>query len=168
VAVVLAVAGSTLALFAASRAWVVTETPRPDPLPPVRATTSGRDAVPWATAMAFVGLAGGIALLATRRLGRLVVGAVLVLAGAVMIAGGIAGWAAPGEPYEQVRVHGIWPAATLLGGVAVLVAGVLAVARGRRWAAMGARYDAPGADRAGTDDATGAWDALDRGEDPTA
>jgi hypothetical protein len=166
-AVLLAVLGSALALFAASRNWVVIETRRPAPLPPVRETISGRDSVPWAAAMAFVGLAGGIALLATKRLGRLVVGLVVALAGAIMVAGGIAGWSTSGADYEQVTVTELWPAASIVGGLAALAAGALAVARGRRWAEMGAKYDAPGAAKVAEDDA-GIWDALDRGEDPTA
>jgi uncharacterized membrane protein (TIGR02234 family) len=165
--VLLAAAGGAVALLAASRNWVITETPRPDPLPPVREELSGRDTVPWATAMAFVALAGGLALLATRRIGRLVVGVVLGLAGAVMIAGAFAGWTTTGTPPERVEVHALWPAVTLIGGMAALAAGVLAVARGRRWAAMGAKYEAPGVPREPADDAPGIWDALDRGEDPT-
>jgi len=167
VAVVLAVLGSGLALYAASRTWVVTVTPRPEPLPPIRETTSGRDAVPWAAAMAFVGLAGGIALLATRRIGRLVVGALVGLSGAIMVAGGVNGLLTSGASFERVDVNGLWPAVTVLGGVLALVAGVLAVVRGRRWAEMGSKYEAPGAARA-ADDEAGLWDALDRGEDPTA
>jgi uncharacterized membrane protein (TIGR02234 family) len=165
VAVVLAVLGGGLALFAASRTWVVIETPRPAPLPSVEETRSGRDAVPWAAAMAFVGLAGGIALLATKRIGRLVVGAIVALSGAVMIAGGVAGWRTTGETFQDVEVAVLWPAASIVGGVAALLAGVLAVARGRHWAQLGAKYDAPGTAKPAENDV---WDALDRGEDPTA
>jgi len=167
VAVLLAVLGSAIALFAASRNWVVIETRRPDPLPPVREIRSGRDAVPWAAAMSFVGLAGGIALLATKRLGRLLVGVVVALSGAIMVAGGVAGWLTDGADYQQVTVTHLWPAASVVGGLAAFVAGALAAARGHRWAAMGAKYDAPGAAKPLEDDA-GVWDALDRGEDPTA
>jgi hypothetical protein len=163
VAVVLAVLGSGLALYAASRTWVVIETPRPEPLPPVREVQSGREAVPWAAAMAFVGLAGALALLATQRLGRLVVGALLALAGGIVVAGGLAGWRTGGASFQQVEITEVWPVVSVLGGGATLVAGILAVARGRRWAAMGAKYDAPG----GTEPSD-TWDALDRGEDPTA
>ncbi len=123
VAVLLAVLGSAIALFAASRNWVVIETRRPDPLPPVREIRSGRDAVPWAAAMSFVGLAGGIALLATKRLGRLLVGVVVALSGAIMVAGGVAGWLTDGADYEQVTVTHLWPAASVVGGLAAFVAG---------------------------------------------
>jgi uncharacterized membrane protein (TIGR02234 family) len=175
VAVLLAAVGSGLALYAASRAWVITEVARPQPLPPVVAESSGRDVVPWAAAMAFVGLAGGIALPATRRLGRVVVAAVVAFAGAVMVAGALAGWATGAGPGERVEVRGAWPALFLAGGAAALAAGTLAIVRGRRWAAMGERYEAPGGaaparsdgPAPARDDATGLWDALDRGEDPT-
>jgi len=167
VAVVLAVLGSALALLAASRTWVVIETQRPEPLPPVRETLSGRDAVPWAAAMAFVGLAGGVALLATKRIGRLLVAILVALAGAIMVAGGVAGYLTSGESFEQVDVSAVWPGTSLVGGVAAFLAGALAVVRGRRWAAMGAKYDAPGTARP-TDDPAGMWDALDKGQDPTS
>jgi len=166
-ALVLAVAGSALALYAASRTWVVTETPRPRPLPPLREVTTGRDAAPWVTATALVGLAGGVALLAARRTGRIVVGLVLAVAGLGMAAGGITGWAAEtGSGRADVRL--LWPAACLLAGGSVVLAGVLAVARGRRWATMGAKYAAPGTDPpACHDSAAVLWGSLDRGEDPT-
>jgi uncharacterized membrane protein (TIGR02234 family) len=163
IAVVLATVGSALALLAASRTWVEIDTARPAPLPAVHEARSGRDVVPWAAAMAFVGLAGGVALLATRRFGRLLVGALVALAGAIMVAGGVAGWLTTGESFQRVDVSPLWPAVMVLGGVCALVAGGLAVVRGRQWAAMGAKYEAPGS-AAGPSDA---WDALDRGEDPT-
>ena len=166
-AVLFAVLGSALALFAASRNWVVIETSRPDPLPPVRETISGREEVPWAAAMAFVGLAGGIALLATKRFGRLIVGVIVALSGAIMVAGGVAALLTEGASYETVAVTELWPAVSIVGGLGAFAAGVLAVVRGHRWAEMGAKYDAPGGPKETEDDA-GVWDALDRGEDPTA
>jgi uncharacterized membrane protein (TIGR02234 family) len=63
-------------------------------------------------------------------------------------------------------------AAGLLGAAA----GLLVVARGRQWPGMGRRYErsgssptAPSPARAQTDEdrAQAAWQALDRGEDPT-
>lgn len=167
VALLLAGAGSALALYASGRAWVVIETPRPEPLRPWRDVSTGRDAAPWVAAAAVVGLAGAVALLATRRVGRVVVGAVLAVAGAAMAAGGAAGWVHEGGA-AWAETSLLWPAACLLGGISVVVAGVLAAVRGRRWATMGEAYAAPGAERpARHQGAAAVWDSLDRGEDPT-
>ncbi len=74
-----------------------------------------------------------------------------------------------------------WPAVCLFGGLLVLAAGGLVLVRGPRWRSLDARYEAPGAaTRAATPAATAdpdvgsppaeraLWEALDRGEDPTA
>jgi hypothetical protein len=57
------------------------------------------------------------------------------------------------------------------GGVLLALSGALLALRGPRWSALSARYEAPAARAAerptGPGDA-GTWDALDRGEDPTA
>ena len=58
-----------------------------------------------------------------------------------------------------------WPVTALLGGLAVVVGGLWVGASGHRWPHMGARYDrTESRGRTGSNDA---WDALDRGEDPT-
>lgn len=72
-----------------------------------------------------------------------------------------------------------WPALCLVGGLLTGAGGALTALRGAGWPAMGARYDRP-ARRVATEPGpaaagpvtgrrtTEAWDALDRGEDPTA
>ena len=58
-----------------------------------------------------------------------------------------------------------WPVTALLGGLAVVAGGLWVGASGHRWPHMGARYDrTESRGRTGSNDA---WDALDRGEDPT-
>jgi Tryptophan-associated transmembrane protein (Trp_oprn_chp) len=162
-AVILCVAGAGLALFAATRTWLVEVTPRPAPLPELRAPRTGGDLVPWLPGLAVVGLAGGGALLATRGAVRRGVGGLLAVAGL-----GIAGGAA--AALSDATARG-WPVLCVLGGVMLMVAGIAAVVRGREWPALGARYDRraapPPATRAGTADTVAAWEALDRGEDPT-
>lgn len=92
-----------------------------------------------------VALAGIVGIVATRTWGRVAVGIALVLAGAAAAV--------------TTRVLAV-------GGGAILCAtGVLVALRGPRWSALGARYDAP-SERPVTD--TDLWDALDRGDDPTA
>jgi hypothetical protein len=67
-----------------------------------------------------------------------------------------------------VRAGTGWVVATLAGGVLLALVGALVVVRGGDWAGLGSSYDAPGAapEPPVTDKAV--WDALDRGDDPTA
>lgn len=93
---------------------------------------------PWA----LVALAGAVAILATRRWGRVPVGLVLAASGGIAASDGAG------------RV-------ALAAGVLLVAVGLWTAVRGTSWPALGARYDAPQR----RDDA---WAALDRGEDPTA
>jgi hypothetical protein len=160
-----AVIGGALAFYATGRTWVSHSVTRPAPLPPQVVHSTGRELAGWATASALVAMAGGLALLATRGRPRLVVAALIALAGVGVVVGGIRGLS------DGSSV--LWPAICGLVGLLVLAAGVLAMARSRTWSAMGARYDAPSA-RAKAAGPTGPdappaalWDALDRGDDPT-
>ncbi|MFI6264200.1 Trp biosynthesis-associated membrane protein [Micromonospora sp. NPDC051006] len=173
-AVLLSLAGAGLALWAATRTWSVELTVRPTPLPPERTTHSGGGLLPWLPALAVVGLAGGGAVLATRGRLRQLLGVLLALLGVAVAVGGgyglLAGFA--GAMNRQ------WPALCLLGGLMAAAGGLLTALRGRGWPAMGARYERPArVEPAGPvapppgpvagRRTTEAWDALDRGEDPT-
>ncbi|WP_247685470.1 Trp biosynthesis-associated membrane protein [Micromonospora sp. C31] len=173
-AVLLCVAGAGLALWASTRTWAVELTARPTPLPPVRDARTGAGLLPWLPALALVGLAGGGAVLATRGRARRLLGGLLCGLGVAVAAGGGYGLVAAFD--GEVARH--WPAICLLGGVLATAGGLLTALRGRRWPAMGARYerrpagDSAPAARGGAGRVTGrhtteAWDALDRGEDPT-
>jgi uncharacterized membrane protein (TIGR02234 family) len=88
-----------------------------------------------------------------------------------------------GLPVLGVEVSG-WPWLAVAGGVLVALAGLVGLLAGRRWPDRGARYDrapdeggsAPGpegddggpGDERPEDGAAAVWDALSRGEDPTA
>ncbi len=172
-AVLACVVGALLALFAATRVWVEQVHVQSAPLPPLHLRHTGTSEVPWLSALALVALAGAGALLAARGGLRTVLGAVVVLAGLGVLAGGGYGMAS----VAHVRMY--WPLACVLAGLLICVAGVLAVARGRTWPAMGARYERPGpvaplspaedqVQRIGPSPSDVAmWDALDRGEDPS-
>ncbi|WP_433125912.1 Trp biosynthesis-associated membrane protein [Micromonospora sp. CA-240977] len=177
-AVLLCLVGAGLALWAATRTWSVELTVRPAPLPPVRDTRSGAGLLPWLPALALVTLAGGGAVLATRGRPRQVLGALLGVLALAVAAGGGYGLVADGVVNRQ------WPVLCLLGGVLAAAGGLWTAVRGAGWPAMGARYERPtrtaprvaptptGAPEPPTPMAgrrtTEAWDALDRGEDPTA
>ena len=168
-AVLLCLAGSALALFAVSRTWVTYSDPRQLTIHDVVRPESGAHVAPEVRALAFVGLAAVAAVAATRSWGRILVGALLAVTGAVVVlrvgdllAGGLATGA---EAHE----HLAWPWLALLGGLLMAAGGGLVAVRGRRWAALSSSYQVPAAREAAaepTDKST--WDALDRGDDPTA
>ena len=184
-ALLLDLVGAAGALLVATRHWQTIATPRPAPLPDDVLDLSGRtvDAAP--TALALVGLAGVVAVLATRGLARRVVGGVLVLVGlglvwrAIASAGGVSTRRARSLVNEHrptvdvstavphVTAHAVWPALTVTGGVLVAVAGALIVWRGHRWQVMSARYEAQPTQADPARTAATLWTKLDRGEDPT-
>lgn len=144
---------------------------------------SGRDLAPLGAAMGWVGLAAIAALLATRTWGRRVTGAVVLLAGGAAGVTGVAFGltevatggggtfvaAALGEESAagatSVSISAWWVLA-ILSGLAMLACGLLALLEGPAWPRLGARYSRPDA-AASAPSAAAAWDALDRGEDPT-
>lgn len=160
-AVLACLAGAGLGLYAATRVWTVDLGARPAPLPPLADERSGAALAPWLPALALVGLAGAGALVATRGAGRRAVAVLLLLVGVGLVAGGGYGLGV------VAGARAVWPAACLLGGVLVAGAGVAALRRGRGWPALGSRYERrPPVTRGDTP--AELWDALDRGEDPTA
>lgn len=179
------VAGGALGLVASARTWGAAAVD--DGLVTTTVQVSGRELVPLGPAVALLALAAVVAVPATRRTGRRLVGAVLATAGLVTAA-----WAAvvttdltartaqwvgsSGGDVTGVQTAPAW--AVLATAAAVLIAGTgLAVLiRGAGWPALGRRYerraarlDPPAAGdpsdlRAGRE----TWDAMDRGEDPTS
>jgi uncharacterized membrane protein (TIGR02234 family) len=177
-AVLLCVVGAGLALWAVTRTWSVVVTLRTG-LPELRHESSGTDSAPLVLGLALVGLAGAGALLATRGVARRVLGALLMLAGAGMAVSAVAGRAGIDEGAGAAATA--WAVLCAAGGMLVLAGGWQAVRHGHEWPGMGARYErnvtaapvgsvASGDDSAGDGpvDARSAWDALDRGHDPTA
>ncbi|MBM7787523.1 Trp biosynthesis-associated membrane protein [Tenggerimyces flavus] len=160
----LVLVGSALALLASTQVWLSAGVP-------VQGAT-GRTMSSGAFALALVGLAGLVAVFATRGVARRVVGVLVVLAGAGLVWMSVWGWgwvavdtdpgiAADPQPWGPTA----WPWVSVAGGVLVLLGGLLTVLRGGRWPGMSSRYDRPSSQtRSGEDDT---WRALDRGEDPT-
>jgi hypothetical protein len=135
------------------------------PLPSQKVT--GAAVLPWAPALALVGLAGAGALLAVRDRVRAVLSALLVAAGLPLAIGGVYIVAAG-------RGHPLWALVCGVAGLVIVHAGMRALLRGSSWPALGSRYERPAAEpveyveRGGPSRSDVAmWDALDRGEDPT-
>lgn len=162
-------AGAGMVLLAGGQPWSEVADPTVSVSPSITAPLEGQAVAPVARALGYVALAGVVALLATRRIGRTLVGVLLVFAGVGI---GLASlfWTAEApvltgdaaEPLDRT----FWPWVSLAGGGLVLLAGIGAAVRGRRWSAMGSAYDSPAGRPERTSD--DAWAALDRGEDPTA
>ncbi|MEU7744868.1 Trp biosynthesis-associated membrane protein [Nonomuraea sp. NPDC049158] len=166
--------GCVLVLVAAGRAWVtnvrVTGTG-------AVAVPSGGDLSPVLTPLALAGLAGLVAVLATKGIGRRVIGVLLALCG---VGAGLGAWRAAGgsgvlswlRERNVMRATGaiqwdvvaLWPVVCGLGAVLMVAGGVIAVVRGGGWAGMSARYTR---ERPETTGDRSMWDALDRGDDPT-
>ena len=175
-AVTACLTGAGLALLAVTRTWSVTVEQRTG-LSDLRTERTGAEAEPWLIGLALVALAGTGALLATRGGVRRGLGVLLTLVGAGIAVGAVLARVrtAPGEAGTAAL---LWPVACVIGGAVVAVGGVLAARHGHLWAAMSARYDRrPPVAAEETTTAAGTtpdsqsrafWDALDRGDDPTA
>ena len=193
-------AGAGLAIWAATRTWSLTIQARPG-MSDLRTARTGADLEPWLIGLALVALAGTGALLATHGWVRRLLGGLLTLVGAGVVAGAVAGRA--GLAVGAAGGGGtLWPVACALGGAIIAAGGLTAARLGHRWPGMSARYErgrvppletkpgapsgplaaagrktaVPAAGRktaapASPDrplDHRTAWDALDRGDDPTA
>ncbi|MEV0560265.1 Trp biosynthesis-associated membrane protein [Dactylosporangium sp. NPDC050588] len=153
-------AASAVVLFAATRHWDAVMTHQVSPLPPMTEYRTGSELSPWLPALGAVGLAGAGALLATRGRLRTIVGGLLALAG-IGIVGAV-------TEALQHHIDVGWPIVTIVAALVVVVAGGVAIRSSDTWPEMGARYDRPTARTAAKAPQTELWDALDRGEDPTA
>ena len=180
-AVLLCLAGSGLALFAVTRDWVEIAVHESLTIRRVAEGSDGTRNAGIVKALAIVGLVGVPAIAATRRWGRVLLG--LLLAGCGGIIAGRVGVMltdfrreagrcsdqAKCVAYDITASHPAWAVLTVIGGLLLLAGGLLVAVRGRRWAALSSSYEAPSAEPVelpATD--KGTWDALDRGDDPTA
>lgn len=188
VVIVVLLLGSVGILVAYNATWAVAQVPvfagaGSDAAPGREVALTGRDLVPLGAAMGWVGLAAIAALLATRTWGRRVTGL------AVLIAGGVSGVTGVAFAFTEVASGGggafveaalgartdavptsvsvsAWWVMAIVAGLALMACGLLAVIEGPSWPRLGARYARPSTGAAPSAAAT--WDALDRGEDPTA
>jgi uncharacterized membrane protein (TIGR02234 family) len=172
-------AGSGIVLLAAAQAWARAAFAPPPPLPASHVAVTGHELVPAATALGLAALGCLVALVATRGMARRAVGILLAIIG-VIIAVAAATSVGHAHLAAAAAAHSLgpassprlemaafpWWAAAAVGGIVLAAAGVLAAWRGTRWPGMSGRYDRAPAQARGGDPAA-AWDALDRGADPT-
>lgn len=178
-------AGAMLMWYALGQNWATVTVGMPDPTPDSHETITGLDLMAEAGIAPWFALGSMAGFYATRRVGRVVIGALLIwMSGAVAwgmwdeltpetLTGPYQGRGA--EEVTLTAVHHGWWALALAGTALIFIAGAFACVRGAAWPRMGARYDrarsrtpapAPGATRSsGPEDM---WAALDAGADPTA
>jgi uncharacterized membrane protein (TIGR02234 family) len=106
--------GAAVVLVAARQGWARVVTIEPRPLPAVSVAVRGQDVLPATGALGLAALAGLAAVLATRRLARRVVGGLLVVFGAAIIA-----VAAPPLTTARLRAAATHPATSVTGGSTV-------------------------------------------------
>lgn len=143
---------------------------------------TGTDLAPVAVTCALVAVAGAVAVVATRGLGRRLVGVLLVAVALVLVGGPLQVLADPAGAARRplavladgaavaprsASVAWWWCALAAVGGLAVLTGAALTVARSAGWPVMSARYDAQAGPRRTPRAAADDWARLDRGEDPT-
>ena len=156
----LVAAGALLGFLGASRPWVHAQVS--GLVAGGDLTATGRQAAGIVPSVALVALAGGVAVLTTRRVGRTVAGTLLMVAGAAAAATSVGVLRTPasavasvivtatgraGETDAAVTLTG-WPWVGVASGVLVALAGVLAVARARDLGGLSSRFDAPAAGEA--------------------
>ncbi len=149
---------------------------------------TGAQVAPWLGGVALLALAGVAALVATGGVLRRVVGVLLVLVGAGVLAFGLS--ALVTDPYatdapasalpqppsgasvDELRYQPTQrtpaPLLPVAGAGVLLAVGALVAVRERRLPRLGSRYAAPGERPVERDPDRAAWRELDAGRDPTA
>lgn len=108
--------------------------------------------LPWLSVAVVLGI------VATRGWGRVIAAAILFLAGLAAVGVGISLLVTDSASTSVVG---------LSGGLLLAAVSAWAMVRGRGWPAMGQRYDRSSGPTTTTTSRRAAWDALDRGQDPT-
>lgn len=170
------VIGAALLLLGYSMPWANAEIPMVTGGPAsTTVALNGHDVLPLASMAGWIAAAGLAGIIATRTWGRLIIGAIVALAGAgstvaaawfgVASAGLVqaAAESHAGEPLPALTGAQVtwWWIPTLLASLLVLAAGLMTCVRGRTWPGLGRKYDRS-TPRQLTD-----WQALDLGQDPT-
>lgn len=175
------VAAGGLALFAASRIWLVATQSRQAPLPSVVKSSTGAALQPALTAIGIVLILSILAVSVTKRIGRRIVGAMVAVCGIVLVTisfpffgsppeSAIAQVQATGDPAQGAVSIADWaPWLSAVCGVLALAVGVLIAVRGPQWSAMSKRFERPSStpEQQEFRDSRDAWNALDQGIDPT-
>lgn len=151
------VAASAAMLLGAGQEWLHASLSARPPLPSVSQTFTGGDVVDALVPLGILVGAAGLALIAARRIGRLIVGVVVLAAGLLVTAAvgyflyddGIivaTSWAqgyvtSAESPFPQRDLSRLPAVIALAGGVIAVAIGIFVMVSSRRWPVMGARYE---------------------------
>jgi hypothetical protein len=128
---------------------------------------SGSSVLPAAAAMPVLLIAGIAAVIGSRGWGRRLSGVVIGFAALVIVVSAILALFVDGlssfapADARAVTTDSLAPVLTVAGGLVALVGGVLVAWRGPLWPGLGRSYERR------TNKPRDAWEALDRGIDPT-
>jgi len=153
-------------------------------LPSLLVQLTGRDVQPVGAATAIVGLAAIAGLVATRRVGRILSGIVLLVVGlldaflAVRFGMGDrtaivtavserAGHDLDPEAVRAATLTSMWWLGAVFGGVCFVVAGLLTLMRSSTWPTLSSRYERDTDNGKTSSRPVSAWDQLDDWIDPT-
>lgn len=174
---VVAVAGALVTLLGAGQDWAsITVTGQAHQ----HVTVTGRQVSPALPALAYALIALAVAAVAARGLLRRLVGIVGTAAAVAEVVVAVlarheVGSALAARVFgvsthllNEVRPHASAWFPTVLGGIVSAAAFAAIAVAGGKWPGMGARYDSPEAAARQRDPDVAAWEALDRGDDPTA
>jgi hypothetical protein len=153
-------AGAGLTLVACSMTWVQIQVPLLDGVEGAMQTITetGRELAPAANAAGWAALAGVLAVIATKSWGRTIIGLIVTMAGLVTVIASVS--ARPGSS--------LWWLAAATGGILVMASGISIAINGRGWPGLSRRYEAAGPAGASPRKPLTPWEAMDRGQDPTA
>lgn len=167
-----------LVLLASGRQWAHTVLDDVAGQGRTELSVTGHYVAPALPALGIALLALAAAIVAARNWLRRVVGVVVVVVGAAAIGVAVTarGDVSAALERREVGAQGLtvhatsngWWLLAAFGGLLAVAAGALTVFRAGAWSGLGAKYDAPNTAVPSKDEASVAWEALDRGEDPTA
>jgi hypothetical protein len=130
-----------------------------------REAITGGDLSAIGSAAPLIGLAAVAGIIGSKKLLRRSIGAFVVLLGVFVAWSSISAWASLHNRSDIESLFTLYPIAAVSGGLALAAGGALAAIRGARWSSLGNSYERSASLR---DQPKDAWDALDRGLDPTS
>lgn len=178
-------AGALIGLWSATRTWITVDVASSSVQIP-QIVVDGATAAASVTAVSVVVLAGSLALLIAGKIGRYIIAAICLLAGATVITAGIGALRDPQAVASTAVAEATglaqnageyaltaWPAVAVIAGVLIVLQAVLVLVFAGRWPAKASKYDRQAAkasvepkDQSSRNIAS--WEQLSQGEDPTA
>lgn len=130
-----------------------------------REAITGVDVSAVGSAAPLIGLAAVAGIIGSKGLFRRLVGVIVACVGVIVVWSSISAWASLHSQSDVESLSVLHPVVAVCGGLALALGGALTAIRGARWSTLGSSYERSTSLR---DQPKDAWDALDRGLDPTS